>query len=321
MGRLQPVSGSGVANGYCRPTPAAGGANADFRRAAILRNVILPRLQHNIELRRNQLRTSSLQRSDTIPEKCASANGRQSRSRRTGPLSTQNMGGPLVHNLAPELWVVDRLFKLPVVKAEVGTRMTIVGLRDRGLLLHSPVKLELKLRQALDELGEVRAIVAPSRVHHLFVADYLAAYRQAKSYAPPGLETKRSDLRFDGVLTDIPPELWRGQLEQHVFRGAPVLNEVIFFHPVSRTVIFTDLVFNLPASVRRSAPMFFWLLDAPGKFGPHRLIRARAIRDRAAARQSVDRILEWDFERVIVSHGDVVNAGGRERVASAFAYL
>ena len=86
-------------------------------------------------------------------------------------------------------------------------------------------------------------------------------------------------------------------------------------------MIFTDLIFNLPASARGSAPLFFWLLDAPGKFGPHRLIRVRAIGDRVAARQSVDRILQWDFERVIVSHGDVVNAGGRERVASAFAYL
>jgi hypothetical protein len=63
----------------------------------------------------------------------------------------------------------------------------------------------------------------------------------------------------------------------------------------SRTVIFTDLIFNLPASARKDAPVFFWLLDAPGKFGPHRFIRARAIRGRAAARQSVDRILRWDF--------------------------
>jgi hypothetical protein len=181
--------------------------------------------------------------------------------------------------------------------------------------------LELTLRQALDELGEVRAIIAPNRVHHLFVADYLAAYPQAKSYAAPGLETKRRDLRFDGVLTDVAPEMWRGQLEQHVLRGAPVLNEVVFFHPASRTVIFTDLIFNLPASARGSAPLFFWLLDAPGKFGPHRLVKARAIRDPAAARQSIDRILQWGFERVIVSHGDVVNGGGRERVASAFGYL
>src|SRR5215467_7687632 len=95
----------------------------------------------------------------------------------------------------------------------------------------------------------------------------------------------------------------------------------IFFHASSRTVIFTDLVFNLPVSVRRNAPVFFWILDAPGKFGPHRFIRRRAIRDRVAARQSVERILQWDFNRVIMSHGDVLETGGKKRVAAAFEYL
>jgi len=199
--------------------------------------------------------------------------------------------------------------------------MTIVRLADGSLFLHSPVKLDQGLRGQLGELGEVRAIVAPSRVHHLFVGDYMAAYPQAKSYAAPALPERRRDIKFDAVLTDDAPDAWSGQLEQHVFKGAPVLNEVIFFHMASRTVIFTDLIFNLPVSARKDAPVFFWLLDAPGKFGPHRFIRARAIRDRAAARQSVDRILQWDFERVIVSHGEVVDTGGRERVALAFAYL
>ena len=226
-----------------------------------------------------------------------------------------------VEQLAADLWVVNRPFQLPVVKAGVGTRMTIVRLMDGNLFLHSPVKLDQRLRQAVAEFGEVRAIVAPSRVHHLFVGDYRAAYPHATLYGAPGLAEKRRDIKFDAVLTDVAPDLWRGQLEQHVFRGAPVLNEVVFFHRGSRTVIFTDLIFNLPASARKYAPVFFWLLDAPGKFGPHRFIRARAIRNRAAARQSVDRILRWDFERVIVSHGDVLDTGGRERVAAAFAYL
>jgi hypothetical protein len=158
-------------------------------------------------------------------------------------------------------------------------------------------------------------------VHHLFMGEYFASYPKAKFYAAPSLQANRTDLRFDHALTDVAPDIWRGQLDQHVFKGAPVLNEVIFFHFASRTVVFTDLIFNLPASVRKSAPLFFWLLDAPGKFGPHRLIRARAIRDRAAARQSVNAILEWNFDQVIVAHGDVLEAGGRERVASAFAYL
>jgi hypothetical protein len=35
----------------------------------------------------------------------------------------------------------------------------------------------------------------------------------------------------------------------------------------------------------------------------------------------MDTILGWDFERVIVSHGDVLETGGRDRLAAAFAFL
>ena len=45
------------------------------------------------------------------------------------------------------------------------------------------------------------------------------------------------------------------------------------------------------------------------------------IRDRKAARASVAKILEWEFDRVIVTHGDVVRSGGHAKVAQAFAFL
>src|SRR5215831_5300932 len=59
-------------------------------------------------------------------------------------------------NLASNLWVVDRPFKLPYVGVEIGTRMTCIRLADGGLFLHSPVKLDPILRNSLDALGEVR---------------------------------------------------------------------------------------------------------------------------------------------------------------------
>jgi len=33
------------------------------------------------------------------------------------------------------------------------------------------------------------------------------------------------------------------------------------------------------------------------------------IRDREAARRSVRRILEWDFDRILPGHGEIVEAG------------
>jgi len=220
--------------------------------------------------------------------------------------------------LAPDLWVAER--PLPLVVGDIGARMTVIRLRDGGLWLHSPVRLDAATHAALEALGPVRAVIAPSKVHHLFVGDYTAAYPEAEVHAAPGLGEKRRDLRIDGVLGDAPSAAWRGEIAQHRFRGAPAIEEVVFFHPASRTLLLTDLAFNVPADRTAGARLFYRVVGAAGRFGPHRLVRFM-IRDRAAARTSVDTILRWEFERVIVSHGDVLERGGRERFAAAFGFL
>jgi len=223
-------------------------------------------------------------------------------------------------NLAANLWIVDRPFKLPYLRVEVGTRMTCIRLTGGRLLLHSPVKLDAALRQSLDALGEVKAIVAPNRLHHLFLAEYITSYPQARIYTAPSLRKKRPDLRITGELGDEPQNEWRGEIEQQLFRGAPRLNEVVFFHPATRTLVLTDLAFNISKNAAKRSPLFYWLWDV-GHFGPHRFVRLRGIRDWPAAGASVERILRWDFDRIIVSHGDVVESGGYEQFASAFAFL
>jgi hypothetical protein len=238
------------------------------------------------------------------------------------------MGTP--RSLAPNLWVVDQPdlgFGGPA--RGIGTRMTVIKLASGGLFLHSPTRLDEETRRALDSLGEVRAVVAPSRAHHMFVGDYIKAWPAAKLYGPPGLvgDTKdfrarggaRPDLKLDAVLGDEPQSEWAGEIDQHLFKGARWLNEVVFFHRPSRTAIFTDLVFNVPADFQ-GARVFYTIVGARGHFGPHLIIRL-AIRDRKAARESVAKILEWDFDRVIVTHGEVLESDGKAKFAAAFSYL
>jgi len=223
-----------------------------------------------------------------------------------------------LRNLAPNLWVAERPLKLAV--GDIGTRMTVIRLADGGLFLHSPARLDAATQQALDALGPVRCIVAPSKVHHFFVGDYARAYPQARVFGAPDLAAKREDLVFHAVLDDDAPAEWRGDLEQHLFRGAPYLSEVVFFHPSTRTLILTDLAFNVAADKTANARFFYWVVGAAGRFGPHRMVRL-FIRDRRAARTSVEHILAWEFERVIVTHGDVLDSGGRARFAAAFQFL
>ena len=68
----------------------------------------------------------------------------------------------------------------------------------------------------------------------------------------------------------------------------------------TRTVLFTDLVFYVTDVHYRRARLFYALVGGRELFGPHRIVRW-AIRDKRAARRSIDRILEWDFDRVTVA--------------------
>jgi hypothetical protein len=236
---------------------------------------------------------------------------------------------PTPKSLAPNLWVVDQPDFGSGPAKGIGTRMTVIRIASGGLFLHSPTKLDDETKQALDTLGEVRAVVAPSRAHHLFVGDYIKMWPAAKLYGPPGLvgdikdfrarSGARPDLKLDAVLGDEPQSEWAGEIDQHLFKGARWLNEVVFFHRPSRTAIFTDLVFNVPADFK-DARLFYTIVGARGHFGPHLIIRL-AIRDRKAARESVAKILEWDFDRVIVTHGEVLESGGKAKFAAAFSYL
>jgi hypothetical protein len=202
---------------------------------------------------------------------------------------------------------------------EVGMRMSVVRLGGGELLLYSPVRLDPGLRAELDALGKVRFVVAPNRFHHLFAGEAAAAYPDAELYGAPGLDRKRADLDFRGMLGDEAPPGWAGQLEQCFVGGFPLINEVVLFHPPSRTLLVCDLAFHVGPEQPLSTRLFLRLGGVRG-FGPTYLERLLA-RDRAAARRSFERILAWDFERVVVAHGGVLESGGREALRAAYAWL
>ena len=220
--------------------------------------------------------------------------------------------------LDSDLWVATR--PLPIAVGDVGARMTVI--RTRGdVLLHSPVTLDAATKQAVDALGVVRWIVAPNKAHHLFVAPWAIAYPNAATCAPPGLAEKRRDLRFAMTLDDGPkPTDWPDELDYLLVGGAPLLNELAFLHRPSRTLVLTDLVFNVRAGESNRARFFHWIVGATGRFGPHRLIRS-SFRKRSAVGAAIERVLTWDFDRIVMSHGHVLETGGRAALERAFSFL
>jgi hypothetical protein len=220
--------------------------------------------------------------------------------------------------IAPDLWVAERpqaFYGLPV-----GTRMTVIRLSGGRLLLHSPVSLDPGLRAELDAIGSVRYAVAPNRVHHLYAGEVAKLYPGARLWIGPGLERKRPDLEFVAVLDDEAPEEWRGEVDQTFFRGRPFENEITFFHRASRTLMLCDVAFNFGPSTPAVTKLLMKLMRSYGRFGPSTL-DSWLIRDRALARRSLERILAWDFDRVVVAHGDILETGGREALREGYSWL
>ena len=224
----------------------------------------------------------------------------------------------MLRKLAENLWVAERPQRF--YGLQVGTRMTVMRLADRSLLLHSPVALDPQLRGELDSLGPVRFVVAPNRFHHLYAGNVLRTYPEARLWVAPGVERKRPDLPFVDVLADEAPAEWKDEVGQVFFRGRPFENEVAFFHRPSRTLVLCDLAFNFGPHASAATRLVMRLAGGYGRFGPSRL-DPLLIRDRSAARQSLQRILSWDFDRVVVAHGDVLESGGPTALRAGYRWL
>ena len=200
--------------------------------------------------------------------------------------------------------------------------MLVIRLPSDDLLIWSPVALSPDLKAQIDALGEVRHLVAPNSLHHLFLAEWKAAYPQATLYGAPGLAARRPDLAFDAELSDAPPAAWAGQIDQVVVRGNAITAEVVFFHRPSRTAIFTDLIQHFPRGWFTGWRALVARLDLMTADEPQvpRKFRA-AFTDRKAARASIQRILKWPTQTVVMAHGPVIERDGQAFLARTFRWL
>lgn len=223
----------------------------------------------------------------------------------------------MLERIADDVWVEPR--PLRFLGLETGTRMTVVRLQSGGLWVHSPVALDAAARDAVDALGPVTAIVAPSRFHHLYVGEWASAYPGASLSACPGLEKKRKDVAWSRVLGDAPEAEWKGELEQVFFGARAMENEVVFFHRKTKTIISCDFMFNLathPSGLTRVVARVLGQRE-PGVT----LLERVLIRNRDAAREQVGRMVAWEADRIVVAHGDIIESNGSDLVRSAYRWL
>ena len=224
----------------------------------------------------------------------------------------------MLTQLAPDLWHATHAFTSMGIP--VTSRMVVVRCADAGLWLHSPIAITPVLQQALNGLGTVRWIVAPSLAHHLFAGQAAAAFPSAQLYGAPGLRAKRRDL---ASLLDLPEPAqapWNTDLEAVFVRGIPLMNETVWFHRASGTAILTDLCMHFTEAHDWRTRLYGKLNGVMDALTVSRLVRL-VTRDRAAAAQSVHQILQWPIRRVIVAHDCVIEQDAQRQLGQALAWF
>lgn len=214
-----------------------------------------------------------------------------------------------------DLWSAEHTFGWQAGLIPIPVRMTVIRLGDGQLVLHSPVPISRKLRDELEALGRVAFIVVP-KAHGKFAEQAALSFPEARLLSAPSAPSRRRSVEFHASLADQPPAEWAGHVESHLVQGFP-LQEVVLFHRPSRTLVLTDLCFNIQRSSSRVGRLFFRANGMWRHFGPSRILR-RVVTDRAAFRRSLERVLQWDFERIVPGHGDVLEHGGPAALRAAW---
>ena len=196
-------------------------------------------------------------------------------------------------------------------------RSVVICLKDNSLFIISPIKLTSNLRNEINALGEVKYLVSPNHLHHLYMGDWQQAYPNAKLYASPRLVPKRKDLTFDKTLsTGTSEPEWVGQIEQCVFgSGNGWFDEVVFFHCESRTVIFTDMIMDFDSNIFSPLSRVTTRWNQMYKNTPRGVKLAHTF-DRAFLRDSLKTVRTWKPKHLIVAHSPWLCLDGEEQVAN-----
>lgn len=221
--------------------------------------------------------------------------------------------------------LADGLWEVPYTAASMGLRFpvrsTICRAADGTLTIISPADFDDETASAVEALGPVRRLVAPCGFHHLNTASAQARWPDATTWGVPALTRKRPDLRFDGLLPDVGDGDWDAALLPTLIEGVPGIDEVVFLHAPSRTLIVTDLVFAMRDVPHAPTRIVLKMAGAYGRVAQSRMWRFFT-RDRAAAGHSVAAILaSGGFDRLLMAHGEPVETEAPAALAEGCAWM
>ena len=219
------------------------------------------------------------------------------------------------------IWLKD--YPVHYAGVDFSSRMTVVRLSNGNLFIHSPCEIDADVKSKIDQLGKVDFIVAPGSYHYFYIESAQQAFPEAETFICPGIERKKPEIDFDWLLGNRPDKRWAHDFEQVLIRGNKFIWEVAFYHKITHTLILVDLIENITDTTADVSwilklwwKLVFRMWNRPKPAPEYQL----GWNDKKAAAKSLQRILNWDFERIIIAHGDLIEANAKEIALQAWQH-
>ncbi|MEZ4394547.1 MAG: DUF4336 domain-containing protein [Polyangiales bacterium] len=215
------------------------------------------------------------------------------------------------------IWVAERPIWFGGVRLR--SRTTVVRLAGDALWVHSPCAPTDEVCAALDALGEVRWIVVPNRFHHLETPATAARYPRARVVGPSTAQARNPKVRVSTRADD--PEVLAAtpELRPIALRGVPFLDETVFFHAASGSLIAADLLLSACArdhwTWRVAARLFGRYEHVSTPPDVKMLTRASA-----AVAASIEEMRALPVQRILVAHADPITERPVEQLVDAWRF-
>ena len=235
----------------------------------------------------------------------------------------KSLPAPELRAFANNIWIVEG----PNVR-DMGvmftTRMTVVKLANGSVWIESPVPVPFETLKRITDVGPVKYLLAATPRHVWRLERWHTLFPEAQLWTsrPTPFTLKQGNLSFTGVLGEAPYQDWADDFNQLTFKGNPLLDEVLFFHKESRTVILDDLIQIHPTV--KGKPFRNALFKVEGVASPHGgvgLDMRLSFTNRNLARQSLEKLLSWDFDKLIIAHGACIEKDAKPFIQRAFRWL
>ncbi len=194
---------------------------------------------------------------------------------------------------------------------DFGRVVTLLRLRDGRLVIHSTAPFSTADVGAIRGFGDPAWLVEATLIHDTFGRQAQLAFPSLPYLAPADLDGIRV------VPLHPPPADWTGEIDMVRISGLRRIAEHAFFHRASRTLVLADLLFHFPPEVR-GWPRFFAqkIMRLPRLVGISLFFRLM-IHDRQLFANSMRELMKWDFQQIVVAHGEPILQDARSTFIAA----